>query len=84
MFFSASLTFGSVSIRTHGQDASMEPIVTSAEVSRRWVDSEELPDISCLLSSLLTILLKGRQVLIRSPGLLGVFRGGMEAELSGI
>ena len=28
------------------------------------MDSEELPDISCLQSSLLTILLKGRQMLI--------------------
>ena len=28
------------------------------------MDREELPDISCLQSSLLTILLKGRQMLI--------------------
>lgn len=62
--FSTSLTFGSISIRTHGQGASMDPIFTSAKVSRRCVDSEELPDISCLQSSLLTVLLKGRQVLI--------------------
>lgn len=44
----------------------MDAIFTSAKVSRRCVDSEELPDISCLQSSLLTILLKGGQMLIRT------------------
>lgn len=39
MFFSTSFTFGSVSLRTQGQDASMGSILTSAKVSGRWVDT---------------------------------------------